>query len=121
VPKKLVILITSRLDDCHAVGEAWQQAGAPGVTLIESYGLRRMQEMSDSLEVLPGMLSLFEILRENDEIKSVTMLSVVEAPQVDALVQATERILGDLNHPNTGVLFVIDVERAVGVRDHSKG
>lgn len=119
--KKLVILITSRLDDCHAVGEAWQQAGAPGVTLIESYGMRRMQEKSKSLEVLPGMLSLLEILRENDEIKSMTMLSVVEAPQVDALIAATERILGDLNAPNAGILVVIDVERSVGVRDHSKG
>lgn len=118
---KLVILITSRVEDCHTVGEAWQAAGAPGVTLIESYGLRRLQEVSQSLEVLPGTLSLLEILRDNDEIKSVTMLSVVEENGVEALIRATETVLGDLHQPNTGVLFVIDVERTVGLRDHSKG
>jgi nitrogen regulatory protein PII len=115
---KLVILITSRLGDTHTVGEAWQQAGAPGVTLIESFGLRRIQEASKSLEVLPGMMSLMEILRENDEIKSATMLSVVDDQHVDAIIRSTESILGDLNVPNNGVLFVIDIERAVGVRDH---
>ncbi len=114
--QKLVILITSRIEDCHMVGEAWQTAGAPGVTLIESYGLRRLQEASKSLEVLPGAMSLLEILRDNDEIKSVTLLSVVGEQQVDALVRATEDVLGDLHQPNTGVLFVIDVERAVGLR-----
>ena len=113
---KLVILITSRVEDCHTVGEAWQAAGAPGVTLIESYGLRRLQEVSQSLEVLPGALSLLEILRDNDEIKSVTMLSVVEENGVEALIRATETVLGDLHQPNTGVLFVIDVERTVGLR-----
>lgn len=118
--QKLVVLITSRVEECHTVGEAWQKAGAPGVTLIESYGLRRIQEASRSLEVLPGMLSLLEILRETDEIRSMILLSVVEAPQVDALVTATEAILGDLNIPNTGVLFVLDVARTVGLRDHSK-
>lgn len=118
--QKLVILITSRIEDCHTVGEAWQAAGAPGVTLIESFGLRRLQQASKSLEVLPGTLSLLEILRDNDEIKSVTLLSVVEEPQVDALVRATENILGDLHQPNAGVLFVIDVERAFGLHDHSK-
>ncbi|MBI5666741.1 MAG: hypothetical protein HZC41_01930 [Chloroflexi bacterium] len=119
--QKLVILITSRVEDCHSVGEAWQKAGAPGVTLIESFGLRRLQEASDSLEVLPGMMSMLEILRENDEIKSVTLVSVVEEAQVEGIISATEGVLGDLHQPNTGVLFVIDVERAVGLRDHSKG
>ncbi|HEX2908739.1 MAG TPA: hypothetical protein VHO69_17845 [Phototrophicaceae bacterium] len=115
---KLVILITSRIDECHNVGEAWQAAGAPGVTLLESYGLRRMQEASKSLELLPGILSLMEILRENEEIKSGTLLALVENQHVDALIQAAETILGDLNLPNNGVLFVIDVERTVGLRDH---
>ncbi len=116
---KLVILITSRIDDVHAVGEAWQKAGAPGVTIIESYGLRRLQEKSKSLEILPGMMSLQEILRESD-ITSVVMLSVVHNAQVDALLAAAETKLGDLDRPDTGVVFVLDVERAIGMRNHNQ-
>lgn len=118
---KLVILITSRIEEGHQIGEAWQQAGAPGVTFIESYGIRRMQEASKSGELLPGMMSLFEILRQQEE-TSLVVLSVVDNDDtVNHLIDATRDVLGDLLSPHTGLVFVIDVERAIGVRDHSKG
>jgi nitrogen regulatory protein PII len=118
---KLVILITSRIEEGHQIGEAWQTAGAPGVTYIESYGLRRLQEVSKSAELLPGMMSMFEILRQQEE-TSLIVLSVVDNDDtVNKLVSVTQEVLGDLLSPNTGVLFVLDVARAIGVRDHSKG
>jgi nitrogen regulatory protein PII len=113
---KLVILITSRIEEGHHVGEAWQQAGAPGVTLVGSYGLRRLQETQKSSEVLAGMISLAQIFRETEE-TSVIILSVVDNDAVvDKLIEVTEHLLGSLMQPNTGVLFVLDVERTVGVR-----
>lgn len=117
---KLVILITARVEEGHGIGEAWQQAGAPGVTFVESYGLRRLQEKSRSMEVLPGMMSMMEILRQSEE-TSLIVLSVVEDDMlVDKLVEATQAVLGDLLSPNTGLLFVIDVERSIGVRDYRR-
>jgi hypothetical protein len=117
---KLVVLITGRVEDGHRVGEAWRDAGAPGVTFIESYGLRRLQEKSNSPEVLTGMISMFEILRQQDE-TSLIVLSVVDDDTiVDALIQAAEDILGDLMQPNNGIAFVLDVARTIGVRDHGK-
>jgi nitrogen regulatory protein PII len=115
---KLVMLITSRVDQGHAVGEAWEQAGAPGITFVESYGLRRLRERARSAEVLPGIMSMLQILRENEE-TSLIVLSVVDNDAlVEKLVEATNAVLGDLMQPNTGVMFIIDVERAIGVRDH---
>src|SRR5262249_18644628 len=115
---KLVILITSQVDKGHQIGEAWQQAGAPGVTFIEGYGLRRMQEASRSLELLPGVTSMLEVLREQEE-TSLIVLSVVDDDTiVNRLLDETGKILGDLLLPHTGVAFVLDVERSIGVRDH---
>lgn len=117
---KLVVLITSRVEEGHNIGEAWQKAGAPGVTFIESYGLRRLQEISKSLEVLTGTFSLFEILRQEEE-TSLFVLSVVQDDAlVDKLLDAAQAVLGDLLLPNTGIAFVIDVERVVGVRYHGE-
>jgi hypothetical protein len=117
---KLVVLITSRVEEGHQVGEAWQQAGAPGVTFIESYGLRRIQEASKSGELLPGMMSMFEILRQQDE-TSLVILSVVNDEAIISRLEAeTQKIFNDLEAPNAGIFFVIDIERALGVRDHSK-
>ncbi len=113
---KLVILITSRIEEGHIIGEAWQQAGAPGVTLVGSHGLRRLQEAQKSSEVLAGMISLAQILRETEETSLIIMSVVDNDAVVDKLIEATQNLLGDLTQPDTGVLFVIDVERTVGVR-----
>jgi len=117
---KLVVLITGRVEDGHRVGEAWRDAGAPGVTFIESYGLRSLQEASRAMEVLPGLVSMFEVLRQQEE-TSLIVLSVTDDDSiVDTLIQAVETILGDLMLPQNGIAFVLDVARTMGVRDHGK-
>jgi hypothetical protein len=117
---KLVVLITARVEDGHRVGEAWRNAGAPGVTFIESYGLRSLQEASSSMEVLPGLVSMFELLRQQEE-TSLIVLSVVDDDSiVDRLIQEAETILGDLMLPRNGIAFVLDATRTIGVRDHGK-
>jgi nitrogen regulatory protein PII len=115
---KLVVMITPLLDEARSVAEGWQQAGAPGTTFIESYGLRQMKTASQSAEVLPGMISMIEILRDQSE-TSVTLLCLVrDAAMVDKLMDVVKRVIGDLNGPGNGILFVIDVERTVGLRPY---
>ena len=87
---KLVVLITSRIGETHSIGEAWKKAGAPGVTFVEGYGLRRLQEASKSVEILPGMLSLMEILRDNEETSMVILTLFEDDTLVDKLQQACE-------------------------------
>jgi nitrogen regulatory protein PII len=48
------------------------------------------------------------------------LLSVVDNEKVDTLIEAASAVLGDLSQPYNGVLFVLDVERAVGVRHHTE-
>lgn len=113
---KLVVLVTPLLAEAHHIAEAWQQAGAPGVTFIESYGLRRLQETGQEIDVLPGIFSVLEMLRSGDK-NGIMLLSVVNEPQtVDRLIKATHAITGDLNNPNNGILFVIHVEQVIGLR-----
>lgn len=114
---KLVILITARVEEGHRIGEAWYEAGAPGITFIESYGIRRLREAAQSAEVLPGVLSLMSIMRENER-TSLIILSVVEDDALaERLLAAAETILGNLRAPHNGVAFVVDVDRVLGVVD----
>jgi nitrogen regulatory protein PII len=117
---KLVILITVRHDLGHQIAEAWREAGAPGVTFVESYGLRRLKEASRNAEILPGLVSMFQLLRDTDQ-SSLMLLSVVEDDAAaDRLLDVTERTIGDMNKPDSGIAFVIDVGRTIGIRysDH---
>lgn len=116
---KLVVLITARGDVAQQVGESWRSAGAPGVTIIEGHGLQRIQELGRSGEILPGMLSLADILRANAP-SAFILLSLLENGEIiDAMLSNSQAILGDLQSPENGIFFVIDVERAVGIRYHN--
>jgi hypothetical protein len=113
---KMVVLITPLVDRSHEIGDQWKQAGAPGVTFIESYGLYRLQEASRGAEVLPGFMSMIEILRSRDE-NGVIIFSVVpDDALVDRLIAAAEVVLGPISNPTNGILFVLDVERTLGIR-----
>jgi hypothetical protein len=115
---KLVVLITSRIEKSLEVAEAWQAAGAPGVTLIDSHGLRKLQEKSRDLE-LPLFVSMESVMRQL-EVTSQTILSVVNDHEADGLIKAAEAILGDLHEPDAGIIFVMDVERVVGMAYHGR-
>jgi nitrogen regulatory protein PII len=115
---KLLVLITSHIEKALEVAEAWQAAGAPGVTLIDSHGLRRLQEKSEALE-LPLFVSMASVLRQL-EVTSQVILSVVEDQDVDRMIKATNDVLGDLHEPDTGIAFIIDVARVVGLSYHGR-
>jgi nitrogen regulatory protein PII len=120
---KLVVLITAEVEKGLDVAQAWQEAGAPGVTIIRTHGLYTLQKQTQQGEVeLPRMLAsmsgalaaMIDQLEERGEM----LLSLVDAPMVESLIQAASSVLGDLNKPNHGILFVIDIEQAIGVRQH---
>lgn len=116
---QIVVLVTPQTDRIHHIGDAWEAAGASGVTVIESYGLHRLREAGQMAAVPPGILSMIELLRSQDQ-ASVCMFSVVPEALVDALVAAADQALGGLDYPNHGILFVLELARSVGVREARK-
>ena len=119
---KLVVLITPLVEHGLDVAEAWQKAGAPGVTILRTHGLYSLQNETERGEIeLPRMVlsmaSAMAHILESIEERGAMILSVVEEPLVDSLVDAATALLGDLNAPGNGILFVLPLDRAVGVRD----
>ncbi|HVU14751.1 MAG TPA: hypothetical protein VHD90_25925 [Phototrophicaceae bacterium] len=120
---KLVMLITAKVESGLDIAQAWQEAGAPGVTIVRSHGLHQLQRglRSGSLELPPvlgsmgaAMAALLDSVEESTEI----ILSVVDDVMVDALITATTPVLGDLTQPNHGILVVLPIDQAIGVRRH---
>lgn len=112
---KMIMLITTQIERGIAVAEAWEAAGAPGVTLIESYGLRRLQEQSRLLEI-NLFVSMASLLRNVEETNQI-ILTVVADDLVDTMIDTACDVLGgDLDQEGTGVAFVLPVERTIGIR-----
>lgn len=109
----MVLFVLNDPDQTMAVLDAWEAAGAPGVTILESSGLGRVRRraMRDDLPLLPTIRALLAGQSEHHH----TLFTVVEDEAVvDALIAAAEKVVGDLEQPDRGVLFVLPVLRTVG-------
>jgi nitrogen regulatory protein PII len=116
-----VFIVMSGLDKCQDVLEAWEKLGVTGVTILESIGLRKVQEILTRRDDLPLFPSLRHML-EGEEYHHRTAFVVVDDDfDLEGLIQAAEQAVGgDLNAPDTGILFVVPVTRALGMRPYWK-
>jgi nitrogen regulatory protein PII len=110
----LVVLVLDDPDRCRDVLDAWEEAGAPGVTILDSTGLGRVRQagIRDDVPLMPSLSDLFR----RQEARHRTIFSVVkEQSQVDAIAQATVAVIGELDREHTGLLFVVPVSQVFGL------
>jgi len=110
------VLLVAIIDDTAKIWEvldAWERLGVSGATILDSGGLRRMQDLRDDLPLFPSVRDLLE----KTEAHHRTILSVLEdTVEVEAIVRATEKIVGPLDAPHTGILFTLPILKAWGLR-----
>ena len=118
---KAVFVVMSDGEKCRDVLEAWEEFGVSGVTILESAGLqgiRRVQAQRDDLPLFPSLRHLME----SEEYHHRTLFVVVDDDfDLDGLIAAAERAVGgSFDAPDTGILFVLPVVRALGIRPYGK-
>jgi nitrogen regulatory protein PII len=116
----LVVLVLDDPSFCGEILQRWEEAGATGVTILESTGLGRLRKkgIRDDYPLMP---SLQEFLK-GAEVHNRTLFSIVESEAiVDALIDAVEQVVGDLERPDTGLLFVVPVHKAIGLGTTHQG
>jgi nitrogen regulatory protein PII len=110
----LVVLVLDDPDRCRDLLDAWEAAGAPGVTILDSSGLGRVRRagIRDDIPLMPSLSDLFR--RQEDHHR--TLFSVVkDQSQVEAIAQATQAVVGELDRGHTGLLFVVPVSQVYGL------
>ena len=122
---KLIILITSKIENGLEVANRWQDAGAPGVTIIKSVGLYSLQEkikqgsVEVPLHIASSMASMMAYMLGEMEHTNHVLLSVVPKDMIPELLDQARNVMGDLLKPDNGVAFVVPLDEAIGVRLHS--
>lgn len=109
----LVVLVLDDPDQCPDVLRAWEEAGVPGATILESTGLARMQKgIRDDLPLVP---SVWDLLGTR-QLHHRTLFTVVQDEEaVDRVIAATQAVTGNLESHHTGILFVVPVVRVLGL------
>jgi hypothetical protein len=105
----LVLDDPNRLDE---VLEAWRSAGVSGITIMETIGAYRRETRRVTGRYLFGLPGLAESAQR----AQYTLFAVVPDGRTSELcLEASERIIGDLNEPNTGVFAAWELSSAKGV------
>ena len=87
--------------------EGWNKVGVRGVTILESIGAYRVRKR------IPGR---FAFTTANSDENSKTLMAMVEKEEVvQACLNETERLIGDLSQPNTGIFTYWPVTEIRGI------
>ena len=117
----MVMVVMPDLGKFHDVLDAWERSGVSGVTILESLGMHKVRQMNagrDDLPLIPSLRSLME----SEEYHHRTAFTVLDDDfDLDRLVEATQRVVGDFDAPNSGLMLVVPVARAWGLRPHWQG
>lgn len=100
---------------------AWEEAGVKGATVLFSTGLGRIRQnfgLMEDFPLFPTMNDIMERLEEMD--LSRTIFTVVENDTiVENILHHTQKVVGDLSQPNTGIMIVLPVIKVYGLKQFS--
>ncbi len=115
----MVMYVLDNPDLLDALLDAWEAAGLRGVTVIESTGLQRHRARRQRIP----MRFPFDQGPQHSLEDHYTLFSIVENMEaVDRCIAATEKLVGDLHNPHTGVLasWALEVVRGLPKKALSK-
>ncbi len=115
----LVVFVLDNPDLCQDVLDAWENAGAKGITILESTGIGRVRQagIRDDLPLMPSLSDLFK----SAETRNRTLFSVVEDLDLaHALVKAAQDTVGGVDKPNSGLLFIAPLLEIYGLNSQNR-
>jgi hypothetical protein len=115
----LVVFVLDNPDRCQDVLDAWENVGAKGITILESTGIGRVRQagIRDDIPLMPSLSDLFK----SAETHNRTLFSVVDDLDLaHDLVSVAQRIVGDFEKPNSGLLFIAPLVEIYGLNKEDK-
>jgi hypothetical protein len=108
----LLVMVLDDVAHRDEVLQAWVEAGVGGVTILESTGINRVLRRTQAQPMFMGFGQIFG----GGRVGHNTLFAIVESMAIaEAAVKATERIIGDLTRPDTGVIFAVELSKTWGL------
>lgn len=108
----MIMFVLNDAGKLDKILESWDEAGIRGVTIIESTGFHRRKIQRSKLH----LTFLMEPITVGGENGNYTLFTAVQdEATIQQCLVATEKIVGDLNNPNTGAFMVWPLSQTKGV------
>jgi len=106
---RLLVAVINDPEKLDEILAGFLELGVTGATVIQSEGMGRL--LSHDIPIFAGLQTLISGSRPQNRM----IFSVVPAHLVDPAVELLQEICGNLASPATGIVFVLPVERVVGL------
>lgn len=113
---KLLVLILNKTEALEYLLEGLSAAGIGGATILPSSGMAMTLSKMNSSFLSSSIRSMFS----GDEDDNKTIISVISDDQLDIARRVIYNTVGDLSHPNTGILFTIPLDFVEGRRKNKR-
>lgn len=110
---KLLVLILNKTELLDELLEALANAHIGGATILQSRGMA--QELSHSSMEDSSFLGSLRLLLDPDREQNLTVFTVLPEEKVSQAVEVIETIVGDLQRPDTAVVFTVPVDFTKGM------
>ncbi len=107
----MILFVLDNPDLLDDLLDAWESVGITGVTITESTGIYRFRSARKKIP----MRYVFGAVGAKTEVGHFTLMALVKAEEtVQRCLEATEKLVGDLEQPNTGVFAAWPVAMVKG-------
>lgn len=109
----LIVFVLDDPDKLEDLLNAWEETGTGGATVLVSTGRHRLSNgFRDDIPLMPGLDDFYNRV----EAYHRTLFTIVKDDAVlQKVVEATQKVVGDLNQPNTGILVVLPTAQVYGL------
>ena len=108
-PTRLLVAVINDPEKLDEILSGFLELGVTGATVINSEGMGRL--LSHDIPIFAGLQTLISGSRPQNRM----IFSVVSQDLVDPTLELLQEICGNLASPATGIVFVLPVERVVGL------
>jgi len=108
-PTRLLVAVINDPEKLDEILSGFLELGVTGATVINSEGMGRL--LSHDIPIFAGLQTLISGSRPQNRM----IFSVVSEDLVDPTLELLQEICGNLASPATGIVFVLPVERVVGL------
>jgi nitrogen regulatory protein PII len=109
---QLLMLILKKVELIDELIKKLAESGVKGGTILDGTGMAKTLVDMDDLPMF-GMLR--HILTDEDKERSKVLMFVLKDEQVMTTRETIKKVIGDLNVPNTGIMFSIPITYVEGL------
>ncbi|MBN2364676.1 MAG: hypothetical protein EH225_00875 [Calditrichaeota bacterium] len=106
---KLLVFILNKEEHLEEILEAFLELNIKGATILDSVGMGSI--LARDIPIFAG----FKNLLQGSRTANKTILTVLPDRLVESAVKAVEQIVGSLEDPGNGLMFVLDIEKVFGL------